>query len=110
MENLHIGNKSQQDGPNLESSSYLNKTLRYLGTLGAWNPWTFGPWELLTLGHWDLFPPQPPGLVWGCVSDDTHPHTKPPMLFHSKRFGWVVGGDISILATSSRSRTLRNWR
>ena len=25
MENLHIGNKSQQDGPNLESSSYLNK-------------------------------------------------------------------------------------
>ena len=28
MENLHIGNKSQQDGPNLESSSYYNKTLR----------------------------------------------------------------------------------
>ena len=60
-----------QYGPSLESSSYLNVTLRYLGpydsdtfgpmelgTLGPYNPWTFG---LL-----DLSPPPPPPhtLVW----------------------------------------------
>ena len=39
----------EQDGPSLESSSYLNVTLRYLG---PWNPWT--------LGLLNLFPPPPP--------------------------------------------------
>jgi len=67
-----------QDGPSLESSSYLNKTLRYLGpwdpgTIGPSDPWTFG---LLDFHFFDLFPsPLPPhtsylspsswfGLVW----------------------------------------------
>ena len=38
-----------QDGPSLESSSYLNVTLRYLG---PWDPWTL---DLGTLG----LPPPP---------------------------------------------------
>ena len=40
----------KQDGPSLESSSYLNVSLRYLG---PWDPWTLGPLELGTLGPWD---------------------------------------------------------
>ena len=32
--------KTQQDGPSLESSSYLNVTLRYFGPLDTW---TLGP-------------------------------------------------------------------
>ena len=34
----------------LESSSYLNATLRYLG---PWDPWTLGPLDLGTLGYSD---------------------------------------------------------
>ena len=33
----------QQDGPSLESSSYLNVSLRYLG---PWNPGTLEPLDL----------------------------------------------------------------
>ena len=40
-----------------EDKLVLNKTLN--------KTWSLVPWELLTLGHWDLFPPPPPGLVWG---------------------------------------------
>ena len=59
---------SKQDGPSLESSSYLNVTLRYLtpwdpGTLGS-----LGPWDPWTLGLLDLFPPPTP------------PHTSPYIL------------------------------
>ena len=71
--------KHQQDGPSLESSSYLNMTFRYLGPRHPWtiNPGTFG---LLDFQFFDLFPPPPPphtslyllplglvwyGLVWG---------------------------------------------
>ena len=55
----------KQDGPSLESSSYLNLSLRYpgpwdLGTPGPWNPWT--------LGLLDLFP------------TPTTPHTCPYIL------------------------------
>ena len=35
----------KQDGPSLESSSYLNVSLRYLG---PWDPWTPGPWDSWT--------------------------------------------------------------
>ena len=47
--------KIEQDGPSLESSLYLNLTLRYLGpldpgTMAPWDPWTFRPWDLETLG------------------------------------------------------------
>ena len=41
---------SKQDGPYLESSSYLNVSLRYLG---PWDPGTLGPLDLGTLGPWD---------------------------------------------------------
>ena len=44
----------KQDGPSLKSSSYLSLSLRYLGTLGPWNPWTLGLLDLLpppTLPH-----------------------------------------------------------
>ena len=45
----------EQDGPSLESSSYLNVSLRYLG---PWDSGTLGP---LTLEPLDLFPlPTPP--------------------------------------------------
>ena len=40
----------KQDGPSLESSSYLNVSLRYLG---PWDPGTLGPLDLGTLGPWD---------------------------------------------------------
>ena len=48
-------NNPKQDGPSLESSSYLNVSLSYLGpwdlgTLGPWNPWTLEPLDLGTLG------------------------------------------------------------
>ena len=59
---LTFENKVKQDGPSLESSSYLNVTLRYLG---PWDLGTHGPMELGTPGPWtfgllDLFPPPPP--------------------------------------------------
>ena len=40
----------EQDGPSLESSSYLNVSLRYLGPL---DPGTLGPLDLGTLGPLD---------------------------------------------------------
>ena len=40
----------KQDGPSLKSSSYLNVTLRYLGTLGPWDTGTLAPLDLGTLG------------------------------------------------------------
>ena len=48
-----------QDGPSLESSSYLNVTLRYLGplepgTIGPLEPGTMGPWDALTFQSWTL--------------------------------------------------------
>ena len=55
----------EHDGPSLESSSYLNVSLRYLG---PWDLWTPGPWNHLTLGLLDLFPPLTP------------PHTSPYIL------------------------------
>ena len=44
--------KSEQDGPSLESSSYLNMTLRYLGPLdpGTMDPWDIGAFEPLDFG------------------------------------------------------------
>ena len=41
---------SKQDGPSLESSSYLNVSLRYLG---PWDFGTLGPLDLGMLGPWD---------------------------------------------------------
>ena len=40
-------NRNKQDGPSLESSSYLSLTLRYLG---PWDSGTLGPLDLGTLG------------------------------------------------------------
>ena len=37
-----MNNREQQDVPSLESSLYLNMTLRYLGPL---DPGTMGPWD-----------------------------------------------------------------
>ena len=61
---LSESNQIRQDGPSLESSSYLNVSLRYpspldpgtlgpldLGTLGPWNPWTLGLLDLFVLLH-----------------------------------------------------------
>ena len=42
--------EQKQDGPSLESSSYLNVSLIYLG---PWDPGTLGPLDLGTLGPWD---------------------------------------------------------
>ena len=50
----------KQDGPSLESSSYLSLSLRYLGSLGPWDLGTPGPWNPWTLGLLDLFPPPTP--------------------------------------------------
>ena len=61
-----LKNKHLQDGPSLESSSYLNASLRYLGpldpgTLRHLDLGTLGPWNPWTLGLLDLFPlPTPP--------------------------------------------------
>ena len=45
--------KLKQDGPSLESSSYLNLRLRYLGPQDLL---TQRPLDSWTLGLWDLFP------------------------------------------------------
>ena len=54
----------EQDGPSLESSSYLNVTLRYLG---PGDPWTLGP---SSISYYLLVCY---GLEWGGVSDDYGP-------------------------------------
>ena len=41
---------TEQDGPSLESSSYFNMTLRYLGPLGPLDLFTLGPLDLGSLG------------------------------------------------------------
>ena len=41
----YLQQQSKQDGPSLESSSYLNVNLRYLGLL---DPGTHGPWDSWT--------------------------------------------------------------
>ena len=47
---LSESNQIRQDGPSLESSSYLNVSLRYPSPL---DPGTLGPLDLGTLGPWD---------------------------------------------------------
>ena len=47
---INLNYSYKQDGPSLESSSYLNLSLRYLG---PWDPETLGPLDLGTLGSWD---------------------------------------------------------
>ena len=49
VKNLRLKNdyNLKQDGPSLESSSYLNLSLRYLGPQ---DPWTQRPWDSWTLG------------------------------------------------------------
>ena len=64
MDLIHF-QKYQQIQISLESSSYLNVSLRYLG---PWDLGTPGPWNPLTLGLLDLFPPPTP------------PHTSPYIL------------------------------
>ena len=72
----------EQDGASLESSSYLNVTLRYLDpfdpeTMGPWDAWTFWPFDLGTssfLHHLLLYVPPTfsylllhwLGMVWVC--------------------------------------------
>ena len=56
----------KQDGPSLESSSYLNVSLRYLG---PWDLGTPGPWNPQTLGLLDLFPPPTPPHTGGVSCD-----------------------------------------
>ena len=74
---LAIQNKWRQDGPSLESSSYLNVSLRYPGPLDPW-----------TLGLLDLFPLPTP------------PHTSPYILILSVPptlllwYGLVMGGGV----------------
>ena len=82
---------NKQDWPSLESSSYLNVSLRYLGTLGPWNPWT-----LELLGHLDLFPPPTP------------PHTSPYLYIvgHCGVGGWLEPWDLLLPATCSSSNLL----
>ena len=50
---MSISFRGEQDGPSLESSSYLNVSLRYSG---PWDPGTLGPLDLGTLGPWDSWP------------------------------------------------------
>ena len=65
-EGSKVSTNCLQDGPFLESSSYLNMSLRYpgpwdSGTLGPLDLGTPGPWNPWTLGLLDLFcPPTPP--------------------------------------------------
>ena len=81
---LDIPFKYIQDGPSLESSSYLNLSLRYFG---PWVPGTLGPlelWNPWTLGLLDLFPPT--------TAPHTSPyiHLPPPILL--LWYGLVMGG------------------
>ena len=62
--------KTKQDGPSLESSSYLNVSFRYLG---PWDPWTLEPLDLWTFGplptsntssYFPIHPLPPTVLLW----------------------------------------------
>ena len=93
----------EQDGPSLESSSYLKMNLRYLG------PLDLGPWVL-------FYPPPLPhtfslplwyALAWGeggvrwLLSSNVK---RFQCYFTQKSFmWWVVDGGISIIESSSRS-------
>ena len=68
----------EQDGPSLESSSYLNVSLRYLG---PWDPLTLEPLDLGTLGP---LPPTPPH------TSSYHLLSFPPSLL--LWYGIVMGG------------------
>ena len=46
-QNMYKITNNKQDGPSLESSLYLNVSLRYLGPQ---DPGTFEPFDLVTLG------------------------------------------------------------
>ena len=87
----------EQDGPSLESSSYLNKTKMSwslgpwdLGTLGPWDPgpldpWTFGPLDPGTLYSWTSGP-LPSSTIWfgmgeGCQMTIEFIHEEMSMLF-----------------------------
>ena len=70
----------QQDGPSLDSSLYLNVSLRYLG---PWDTGTPRPWNPWTLGLLDLLPP--PLKLWG---------------------GWVEPRDLLLPSTLSSSNLL----
>ena len=76
--------KLLQDGPCLESSSYLNVSLR---NLGLWDPWTLEPFDLGTLG------PLPSSNTSSYFS--LHPLTSSYLFLLLSSFGMVwlfVGG------------------
>ena len=71
----------KQDGPSLETSSYLNVSLRYLG---PWDPWT--------LGLLDLCPPPTPSYnsLYILLPPPISSFYSPPLVW----FGmvWLWGG------------------
>ena len=125
-------NNLHQDGPSLESSSYLNMTLRYLGQL-----------DFLDFRTLDLFPPPPPPHTYSYLLQ-THLSSSSCLLLTPPTSSWYIlawfgmvwssyvrrfqcysnqksflGGwhkrlytwhkrlcDIAIIASSSRSRSL----
>ena len=73
----------KQDGPSLESSSYLNVSLRYLD---PWDPWTLEPFDLGTLG------PLPSSYTSSYFP--LHPLTSSYLFLLLSSFGmvWLGGG------------------
>ena len=71
---------TEQDGPSLESSSYLNVSLRYLG---PWDPGTLEPLDIWTLG------PLPSSYF------PLHPLTSTYLFLLLSSFGmvWLWGGE-----------------
>ena len=73
---LWFNNKLRQDGPSLESSSYLNLSLRYLD---PWDPWTLEPL------YFSYFP--------------LHPHTSYYLCLLLSSFGmFFFGGGVWVMS------------
>ena len=78
----------KQDGPSLESSSYFNVTLRYLGPLDLGTP---GPWDYWTMGLLDLFPLQTPPYTSSYIL--LPPPLSSYFFLPLSSFGMVWGGE-----------------
>ena len=84
-----IGGKdtNKHDGPSLESGSYLNIILRYIG---PWDPWTFGPETFGLLDFRTLY------FFTSSLVTSEFICEEISMLFHSEKFSGWVGGWVTL--------------
>ena len=90
----------QPEGHSLESSSYWNVTLRYLG---PWDPWTLGPLDLGTLG------PLPSSTTSSYFLLHSLTSSSPPLAWFG--MGGMLSFDIGDRDwRCTRTQVFRHWR